>query len=149
MRPHLEYAIQATCPYLKKDVDYVERVQRLTTSEVKGLKDLPYVERLSKLGLQTLEHRMFRGDLIVAFAMYKGRNDRSFYEFFSFTTLYSLRGYSLELLRGKWHLNRRGSAFAVQVVAVWNRLPQHVIDAPSVASFKQRLDGCWHTGFSV
>ncbi len=66
MRPHLEYAIQATCSYLKKDVDYVERVQRLATSKVKGMKDLSYAERLSELGLQTLEHRRFRGDLIVA-----------------------------------------------------------------------------------
>ncbi len=32
VRPDLEYAIQATCHYLKKDVDYVERVQRLATS---------------------------------------------------------------------------------------------------------------------
>ncbi len=50
MRPHLEYAIQATCPYLEKDVDYVERVQRLATSKVKGMKDLSYAERISELG---------------------------------------------------------------------------------------------------
>ncbi len=33
----------ANCPCLKKDVDYVERVQRLATSKVKGMKDLSYV----------------------------------------------------------------------------------------------------------
>ncbi len=149
MRPHLEYAIQATCPYLKKDVDYVERVQRLATSKVKGMKDLSYAERLSELGLQTLEHRRFRGDLIVAFSIYKGRYDLPFEEFFSFATLSNLRGHSLKLLRGKFRLNRRGSAFAVRVVAAWNRLPQYVIDAPSVATFQQRLDGCWQTVFGV
>jgi len=26
------------------------------------------------------------------------------------------------------------------VVNVWNKLPQHVVDAPSVNSFKYRLD---------
>ncbi len=67
MRPHLEYAIQATCPYLKKDVDFVEGVQRLAISKVKGMKDFSYAERLSELGFQTFEHRRFQGDLIVAF----------------------------------------------------------------------------------
>ncbi len=72
MRPHLKYAIQALYPYLKKNVDYVERVQRLVTSKVKGTKYLSFAERLSELCFQTLEHRCFRGILIVAFSMYEG-----------------------------------------------------------------------------
>ncbi len=69
VRPHLEYAIQTTCPYLKKDMDFVGRVQRLATSKVKDMKDISYAEWLSELGLQTLEHPRFRGDLFVAFSM--------------------------------------------------------------------------------
>ncbi len=26
VRPHLEYAIQANCPYLKKDINHLERI---------------------------------------------------------------------------------------------------------------------------
>ncbi len=37
VRPHLEYAIQATSPYLKKDIYHTERFQRLATRMVKGL----------------------------------------------------------------------------------------------------------------
>ncbi len=36
VRPHLGYAIQASSPYLKKDVDHLERLQRLATRTVKG-----------------------------------------------------------------------------------------------------------------
>ncbi len=41
-RPHLEYAIQANCPYLKKDIYHLERIQRAATRWVNGLRDISY-----------------------------------------------------------------------------------------------------------
>ncbi len=40
VRPHLAYAIQANCLYLKKDTCHLERIQRTASSWVKGLRDL-------------------------------------------------------------------------------------------------------------
>ncbi len=40
VRHHLEYAIQASSPYLKKDVDHLERLQRPATRMVRGYRDL-------------------------------------------------------------------------------------------------------------
>ncbi len=57
VRPHLEYAIQANCPYLKKDIYHLERIQRTATRWVKGLWDLSYEERLKELKLQSLEKK--------------------------------------------------------------------------------------------
>ncbi len=51
VRPHLEYAIQPNCPYLKKDLYHLERIQRAATRWVKGLRDLSYEERLKDLKL--------------------------------------------------------------------------------------------------
>ncbi len=48
VRPHLEYAIQASSPYLRKDVDHLKRLQRLATRMVKGCRGLSYEERLEK-----------------------------------------------------------------------------------------------------
>ncbi len=42
VRPHLEYA---KCPYFKKDIYHLERIQRAATRWVKGLRDLSYEER--------------------------------------------------------------------------------------------------------
>ncbi len=54
VRPHLEYAIQASSPYFKKDVDHLERLQRLATRMVKVCRGLSYEERLNKLDLFSL-----------------------------------------------------------------------------------------------
>ncbi len=42
VRPHREYAIQASSYYLKKDIDHSERRQRLVTRMTKGCRGLVY-----------------------------------------------------------------------------------------------------------
>ncbi len=54
VRRHLEYAIQANCPYLKKDIYHLERIQRAAMRWVKGLS---YEEMLKEIKLQSLEKK--------------------------------------------------------------------------------------------
>jgi len=63
IRPHLEYCIQSWSPYLRKDIQCLEGVQRAITKRVPALRKLDYGQRLQKLGLTMLETRR-RGDLI-------------------------------------------------------------------------------------
>ncbi len=65
VRPHLEKAIQANCPYLKVDIYHLERIQRAATRWVKGLRDLNYEEKLRALKLQSLEKRRIGNDLVL------------------------------------------------------------------------------------
>ncbi len=65
VRPHLD-AIQVNCPYLKKAIYHLERIQRAATRWVKGLKDLSYEDRLKELKLQSLEKRRIRNDSVLA-----------------------------------------------------------------------------------
>ncbi len=57
------------------DINHLERIQRLATRLVTGMRHLPYEERLQRLGFHSLQRRRLRDDLITAFKIFKGLLD--------------------------------------------------------------------------
>ena len=71
VRPHLEYAVTAWSPWLRKDIEVLEKIQHRATrrmSDVRGT----YPELLEQLGLTTLEERRVQGDAIEVFKYLRG-----------------------------------------------------------------------------
>ncbi len=108
VRPHWEYAIQATSPYLKKDIYHTERFQRLATRMVKGLHHLPYILRLQRLNLCSLEKR---AHLILPYGIFHGRYEFLQDTFFTLPSYSHLRGHDLKLRQRSFHLARRKANF--------------------------------------
>jgi len=67
VRPHIEYCCQIWSPYLRKNINLIEGVQRRETKLIKDIKHLSYDERLENLGLSRLTTRKVRSDLIQTF----------------------------------------------------------------------------------
>ena len=75
VRSHLEYCIQAWRPYLSKDIEMLEKVQKRATKMVYGFNDLTYEQRLRRLNITTLDTHRIRGDLIEVFKIVKGTDN--------------------------------------------------------------------------
>ena len=71
VRSQLEYGNTVWYPYLRKDIESIEAVQKRFTRFIPGLKHLSYQNRLKNLKLPSLAHRRRRGDMIQCFKIIK------------------------------------------------------------------------------
>ncbi len=94
VRPHLDYTVQASFPYLQKDIELIERMQRLTTSCVKSFRRLAYPERLHELKLPSIEQHFLSAILITVYKLIHGYLNLSAEEFFEPPAAGNLRGHN-------------------------------------------------------
>ena len=141
VRPHLEYGVQAWSPWLKKDIDKLEAVQRRASRMIPEIKGLTYEERLGKMGLTTLATRRYRGDMLEVFKLVKGLEGIEAEELFTYnTSTYTTRGHTHKLEIGHSRLDVRKKFFTRRVLGPWNRLPPHVVSPSTTDGFKRTND---------
>ena len=145
VRPHLEYGEAVWSPHLKKNIDAIENVQIRATKLVDGLSELDYSERLKKLDLPTLAFRRRRGDIIEFY--------KHFHAYDKSTLAPSFKPKDRTSLQHRFQLHippmkdgPRGvqtNFFFQRTTKLWNNLPEHVVEAESVNTLKNRLDDHW------
>jgi ribonuclease P/MRP protein subunit RPP40 len=140
VRPQLEYCVQVWRPYLKKDIEKIEKVQRRATKLISDCSKLSYEDRLKSTGLTTLEARRTRGDLIEVFKIVKGFSKVDYKHFFQLADNSKTRGNKYKLVKSRSRLDIRKHFFSQRVLNEWNKLPNSVVEAESVNSFKNKYD---------
>jgi len=89
----------------------------------------------------SLEKRRVQEDLIASFQYLKGTFRKDGDEFFSRDCSDRTRGNGFKLKKGRFRLHIRKGFFTMKVVKPWHRLSRELGDAPSLETFKVRLDG--------
>jgi len=125
---------------LKKDIDSLEKVQRRATKMISDCKGLDYQTRLKSTKLISLEDRRTRGDLIQVFKLMKGIDKLDYTNFFVLANSERTRGHRYKVVKGRSRLELRRNFFSQRIVNTWNELPEYVVEADSVNTFKNRFD---------
>ena len=152
VRSHLDCAISIWSPYKQKYKDAIKIVQRRATKQLPGMKDIPYQETLDILKLTTLAYRRTRGDMIEVYKLLQGKYDSDVSNIVKLHKDSDTREgtrfemfHSLKLFLESARTNVREESFSLRVIRLWNDLPVVVVIAPSVNSFKNRMDRHWST----
>jgi hypothetical protein len=142
VRPHLEYAVTVWNPWLQKDIDTLESVQRRFTRLIAGMKGMNYEERITALGISSLKDRRTQLDLIQTYRIiYKiDKIDHEPFKMVNQLHNKSTRSSTKSnLVVNSTKLDVRKNFFTNRVVSEWNKLPQDLQAAPSLAIFKSKL----------
>ena len=125
-------------PGTTAEAKLLEAVQSKATAMVHGLKHKGAEERRQALGLMTLKERRERGDLIEVYKILKGLTRINPDQFWEVRQARNGARLVKELAtKGK---RQRQDFFSYRVIQKWNLLPTDLKTAPSLMSFKSRLD---------
>jgi hypothetical protein len=144
VRPHLEYASPAWNPWLRKDVQALEKVQERAVRMCSGLKGVNYESRLKELGLDNLETRRLKTDLIQVWKIVHGFdniNESDLFERLHVGATINTRATSSQynLKRNVSNIDIRRNFFSCRIVESWNSLPEDVKSAQTISVFKNKL----------
>jgi len=146
VRSHLEYSECVWNPHHQQLIEKLEKVQKRATKLIIAVKLLKYEERLRYLNLPTLKYRRIRGDMIEVYKMFSGRYDVTVTNWFTNRHIdkkYEVRSHRFCIHQFPIKFDMRKFNFTNRVISVWNTLPDTVVSANTIDTFKARLDRFW------
>lgn len=137
--PIVEYCSTVWSPHLIKDIEMVEAVQRRFTKRLPGLWNVPYLERLKSLGLERLDIRRLKIDLIMTYKILFGLTCLRSEQFFQLGPVRTTRGHQYKLFMPNITSDIRKYFFCSRVLQAWNDLPSDT-DFTNLTHFKTALE---------
>ena len=143
VRSHIEFAHSVWNLFKKSLISDIEKVQKRATKMVQGCKTKNYRERLEFLKLPTLSYRRLRGDMIEVFKILNCHYDQAVVPHLLRNEDSRTRGNFFKLRVERCRYDLRKYSFCNRVISIWNSLPDSVVCACSLNSFKNSLDKHW------
>jgi hypothetical protein len=141
VRPHLEFSSTAWSPWLQKDIDTLEKVQKRAVSMVNGLTGATYAEKLAEIGLDSLSDRRAEADLVQMYKIIHGFstvNKRYWFDMATRTVnITRMAANELCVKIPFARTDKRKNFYTVRIGEMWNGLPKNIRAAKSVAHFKR------------
>jgi Reverse transcriptase (RNA-dependent DNA polymerase)/Endonuclease-reverse transcriptase len=141
VRPHLEFSVPAWSPWLQKDIETLEKVQKRAVNMISGLQG-SYVEKLEQIGMQSLESRRDEADMVLVYKILNGNCAVRREKWFEVenrgtgaTTRAATNGTRIRTPIAR--TEKRRNFFSVRVCEKWNKLPAEAKNAKNVDKFKR------------
>jgi len=117
------------------DITRLESVQRVFTKRLGSCAGQTYSERLTTLGLSTLELRRLHADLVFCYKILHGIIKLNIDDLFVLELSTLTCGHCWKLRAVKPRLDYRLHFFAYRTVRAWNSLSNNTVSGTSVKSF--------------
>ena len=116
----------------------MENVQRRATKILPQLQNMPHTDRLKELGIQTLEYRQVRSDLIQVYKILNGIDAVEKEMLFPINNLnqHHTRGCKQRIFKTHNRLLVRKNPISKRIVDHWNSLPEDIVNAHNLNSLK-------------
>ena len=142
VRPPLEFAVSVWCPWTLEDIRVLENVQKPVINRISNLQSVSYEDKIKEVGIQTLEARRLRFDMIHTYETLNHKIAVNADIWFTRVQDISLRTtrhsdiyMNLQTKQCKGEIRRK--FFSNRVVQPWNNLPATIQNAKNVDSFKR------------
>ena len=139
IRPIIEFSSCVWNVGYLEDSRLLERVQRRWTKQIDGLWEEPYSERLRILDLYSVKGRLLRADLIKYWKIFNLKSCLNPDDLFEAPPSSITRGHRFKIATVRHSLDCHKRFFSMRRVALWNSLPDSLVSAGSVETFKHGL----------
>jgi hypothetical protein len=134
--------MQAWSPWSEADKASLEKIQQHAVKMVSGLKGVTYEERITELGLPTLEERRHQSDMAMVHKILQGPGQLDHTVWFEKAgegpraTRSGADPNSLKIVHGRLEVRR--NFFSERVISDWNKIPKDVKSILKTDSFRTR-----------
>jgi len=136
IRPLIEYNSILWSPHQKTYIDLIEKVQRRFTKRIPCLHNLPYLDRLKTINLESLELRRLHFDLFYYYKIFHNLTEINPANFFTYhNPPSSLRNSSSIAITPRFATSKYLSSLPFRSLSCWNYLPTQLRSQKSFVFF--------------